>query len=793
MADAEPRLWCQLTDAERNAAFDLGYSGPEDWDVGTETSVMNYPWQSLTNAEQAAALTLGYDATSWDKEYHATHEGGVLEFTWPPSLHEESSAPPPWKAALAAAIALEGELAAKTVPETDVSELASSSLATPRGMKPATGRPGAPSSVAELRSLIVTLLRSARHAPLLAELNVCLISRHGWDKDWAIAPFTGHGTTRAFVESCPELGLAPLPGGAQPAADDGLQVILTAPRRAPESLRDYVRQLVEMAVSAAPHTVTVNGLAGAHSLYFGLQHAPVKLSHFGTTAVLDELGSCPGLVVVPVASGALGELSLAPDRREWTPVVGGGPGRRDREPEAPPVPPNFRSALCHAFENTGRCNKGGSCTFAHGRGQLRTSLCTSFAATGKCEYGAQCRFAHGEADLREKPAADLLWKTQLCAAWRDRGQCFKGGACNFAHGESDLRHSGGSSDGGRRGDGRAEGSAYALPARGTPPGWTAGSAGKEQPPTALCRRCNRSTSTERRPQAQLCLCKTALCFDFNKGRCTREDCPFAHGPKELRQLPAGPSAAEGRSQPAAETRPAKHSATLTEAPATAEPAAAQAAQAAQLTQAAEPAQLAQPAQAAQAAQAAHAAQLAQATQPAQAAQAAQLAQPPPAAETAQPVLAGSAPGAATVPPGLVAEVEPATPVTPAAVQAAVPPARFAPTPLAAAVATGPPALAAARPGSPESSTSAASMSTLAIAPEPRVVGEPRATAPGLAVLTAWLTSACGLHEIDAAEAADVLYGEGCRAVDDVRLLADDDELPECIPRVMKKKIARALK
>ena len=57
----------------------------------------------------------------------------------------------------------------------------------------------------------------------------------------------------------------------------------------------------------------------------------------------------------------------------------------------------------------------------------------------------------------------------------------------------------------------------------------------------------------------------------------------------------------------------------------------------------------------------------------------------------------------------------------------------------------------------------------------------------------WLISARGLHEVDAAEQADTLYGEGCRDVDDVRMLVDDNELPELIPRVMKKKMIKAAK
>ena len=102
-----------------------------------------------------------------------------------------------------------------------------------------------------------------------------------------------------------------------------------------------------------------------------------------------------------------------------------------------------------------------------------------------------------------------------------------------------------------------------------------------------------------------------------------------------------------------------------------------------------------------------------------------------------------------------------------------------------------PATAPHRPGTPDSHSS--SISTAGI---PNIAAErpenPRKMAPGLEALHLWLVTAVALHELDAAEVADTLYGEGCRAVEDVKMLVADDELPEVIPRVMRKKIARAL-
>jgi len=56
----------------------------------------------------------------------------------------------------------------------------------------------------------------------------------------------------------------------------------------------------------------------------------------------------------------------------------------------------------------GKCQRGGSCTFAHSASELhaqpdlyRSQLCVEFSETGKCRYGSNCRFAHGESQLRQ--------------------------------------------------------------------------------------------------------------------------------------------------------------------------------------------------------------------------------------------------------------------------------------------------------------------------------------------------------------------------------------------------------
>ena len=62
--------------------------------------------------------------------------------------------------------------------------------------------------------------------------------------------------------------------------------------------------------------------------------------------------------------------------------------------------------------------------------------------------------------------------------------------------------------------------------------------------------------------------------------------------------------------------------------------------------------------------------------------------------------------------------------------------------------------------------------------------------PGIDVLIAWLEGSVGLHATDAFRCAQPLFVDGCRCIEDVRLLAEDDDLSGEIPKVMRKKIHR---
>ncbi|VDD88384.1 unnamed protein product, partial [Enterobius vermicularis] len=63
----------------------------------------------------------------------------------------------------------------------------------------------------------------------------------------------------------------------------------------------------------------------------------------------------------------------------------------------------------------------------------KTVLCQAFKDTGKCEFGDNCCFAHGEKELRLPPQAHPKYKTQLCNKFSISGYCPYGSRCQFIH------------------------------------------------------------------------------------------------------------------------------------------------------------------------------------------------------------------------------------------------------------------------------------------------------------------------------------------------------------------------
>ena len=150
------------------------------------------------------------------------------------------------------------------------------------------------------------------------------------------------------------------------------------------------------------------------------------------------------------------------------PMIGpqGGPGR---------MGPSYKTSICKSWAESGNCQYGGACLFAHGEGekrsegqQYKTSLCKNWEASGtvmkvmkccystalcwlvgllinfvmlQCQWGDQCKWAHGREDLRTGamggprqfgggggPGGPANWagtsgqyKTVLCSKWGQVG------------------------------------------------------------------------------------------------------------------------------------------------------------------------------------------------------------------------------------------------------------------------------------------------------------------------------------------------------------------------------------
>ncbi|KAJ9060959.1 hypothetical protein DSO57_1025505 [Entomophthora muscae] len=62
----------------------------------------------------------------------------------------------------------------------------------------------------------------------------------------------------------------------------------------------------------------------------------------------------------------------------------------------------------------------------------KTKLCTAFNERGRCLFGNNCRFAHGLNELR-KPLRHPKYRTQLCRAFFEDNFCQYGKDCNYLH------------------------------------------------------------------------------------------------------------------------------------------------------------------------------------------------------------------------------------------------------------------------------------------------------------------------------------------------------------------------
>jgi len=70
----------------------------------------------------------------------------------------------------------------------------------------------------------------------------------------------------------------------------------------------------------------------------------------------------------------------------------------------------------------------------------KTEMCRAFEETGKCKFGDECIFAHSEEELRPRVDRHPKYKTRICRTFWEQGECPYGKRCCFIHTERDITH-----------------------------------------------------------------------------------------------------------------------------------------------------------------------------------------------------------------------------------------------------------------------------------------------------------------------------------------------------------------
>lgn len=71
----------------------------------------------------------------------------------------------------------------------------------------------------------------------------------------------------------------------------------------------------------------------------------------------------------------------------------------------------------------------------------KTEMCKNWIQTGECEFGAECAYAHGKDELKKKASSiHKNYKTKMCKKWHvsTPGHCSYGDKCQFIHDEFDF-------------------------------------------------------------------------------------------------------------------------------------------------------------------------------------------------------------------------------------------------------------------------------------------------------------------------------------------------------------------
>jgi hypothetical protein len=69
--------------------------------------------------------------------------------------------------------------------------------------------------------------------------------------------------------------------------------------------------------------------------------------------------------------------------------------------------------------------------------KFRTEMCKNFEQTGHCQFGERCSFAHNKNQVMMKVNLPVNYKTKLCRKYQVNGYCPYGIRCQFKHGIND--------------------------------------------------------------------------------------------------------------------------------------------------------------------------------------------------------------------------------------------------------------------------------------------------------------------------------------------------------------------
>jgi len=227
----------------------------------------------------------------------------------------------------------------------------------------------------------------------------------------AVAAYPSEGSLENHMSS---YGQVMIPGYA-PTQHGFIPMVYCAPQYGQWSQGPYADYgMVSMLPEAGPY-YTID----SHGNYVLIQPTgadPNKL------IANDSKGNDGNKENMPLKSGPGGDAESRPDTLPSDPspsFFGASAGR----PFIPGIqPPIFGIRRPFPPNQPGRRNNA----------TYKTMMCTMFTQSGECNYGVRCQYAHGQEELRVV-APHPKFKTQMCNKYNSATGCQYGDKCHFRH------------------------------------------------------------------------------------------------------------------------------------------------------------------------------------------------------------------------------------------------------------------------------------------------------------------------------------------------------------------------